>query len=80
MQVNMHEAKSQLSKLGRLVWEGEEVVIARAGEPYLRLMPYREPDRRLGLLKGRIWIADDFDDTPQDVIDSFYESDLDGHL
>ena len=80
MQVNMHEAKSQLSKLGKLVWEGEEVVIARAGEPYLRLMPYREPDRRLGLLKGRIRIADDFDDTPQDVIDSFYESDLDGHL
>lgn len=80
MQVNMHEAKSQLSKLGKLVWEGEEVVIARAGEPYLRLMPYLEPDRRLGLLKGRIWIADDFDDTPQDVIDSFYESDLGGHL
>ncbi len=80
MQVNKHEAKPQLSKLGKLVWEGEEVVIARAGEPYLRLMPYREPDRRLGLLKGRIRIADDFDDTPQDVIDSFYESDLDEHL
>jgi len=42
MKVNMHEAKSQLSRLGRLAWEGEEIVIARAGEPYLRLEPYRE--------------------------------------
>lgn len=80
MQVNMHEAKSQLSKLGRLAWEGEEVVIARAGEPYLRLTPYRRPDRKLGLLEGKIWIADDFDETPQEVIDSFYESDLDDYL
>lgn len=79
MQVNMHEAKSQLSKLGRLAWEGEEVVIARAGKPYLRLTPYREP-RKLGLLEGQIRIADDFDETPQDVIDSFYESDLDDYL
>ena len=80
MLVNMHEAKSQLSKLGRLVWEGEEVVIARAGKPYLRLLPYRAPDRRLGLLEGQIWIADDFDETPQEIIDSFYESDLDDYL
>ena len=42
MKVNMHEAKSQLSRLGRLAWEGEEIVIARSGEPYLRLEPYRE--------------------------------------
>ena len=80
MLVNMHEAKSQLSKLGRLAWEGEEVVIARAGKPYLRLTPYKEPDRRLGLLEGKIWIADDFDETPQDIIDSFYKSDSDDYL
>ena len=40
MQVNMHEAKSQLSKLGQLAWEGEEVIIARAGKPFLKLVPY----------------------------------------
>ena len=39
----MHEAKSQLSKLGKLAWEGEEIIIAKAGEPYLRLEPYRQP-------------------------------------
>ena len=76
MKVNMHEAKSQLSKLGKLAWEGEEIVIAKAGEPYLRLEPYRKPKakRKLGALKGQIWIAPDFDETPQDVIDSFWNS------
>ena len=78
MKVNMHEAKSQLSRLGRLAWEGEEIVIARAGEPWLRLEPYRErrDKRKLGVLKGQIRIAPGFDETPQEVIDSFYESNL----
>ena len=80
MQVNMHEAKSQLSRLGRLAWEGKEVVIARNGEPYLRLTPYERPPRVPGLWKGKGWIADDFDDTPQDVIDSFYSSNTDEEL
>ncbi len=73
MQVNMHEAKSQLSRLGELVWQGEEVVIAKAGKPYLVLSPYRAPagKRKLGLLKDKIWIAPDFDETDQDIIDAF---------
>ncbi|MDE3262383.1 MAG: type II toxin-antitoxin system prevent-host-death family antitoxin [Acidobacteriota bacterium] len=60
----MREAKSQLSRLGRLAWEGEEVVIARAGEPYLRLEPYREPrgERELGGYEGQIWVSPDFDE------------------
>ena len=76
MKVNMREAKAQLSKLGKLAWEGEEIVIAKAGEPYLRLKPYRKPktERKLGALKGQIWIAPDFDETPQEVIDSFWNS------
>ena len=76
MKVNMHEAKSQLSRLGRLAWEGEQIVIAKAGEPYLRLVPYREHKtrRKPGALKGQIWIAPDFDETPQEFIDSFYNS------
>ncbi len=76
MQVNMHEAKSQLSRLGRLAWEGEEVVIAKAGEPYLRLEPFakRPTNRKPGALKGEIWVAEDFDETDQGIIDSFYDS------
>ena len=78
MKVNMHEAKSQLSRLGKLAWEGEEVVIARAGEPWLRLEPYRKrrAKRRLGVLKGKIRISPDFDETPREVIDSFYNSNV----
>ena len=78
MKVNMHEAKSQLSRLGELAWQGEDIVIAKAGKPYLSLVPYREPrkQRKPGRLKGRSSITPDFDETPQDVIDSFYDSKL----
>ena len=65
MQVNMHEAKSQLSRLGELAWQGEEVVITKAGKPYLALSPYRSPTgkRKFGQWKGKVWIAPDFDET-----------------
>ncbi len=65
MQVNVHEAKSQLSRLGELAWQGEEVIIAKAGKPFLNLVPYREErkPRRLGSMKGKIWVAPDFDET-----------------
>ena len=73
MQFNMREAKSQLSKLGQLAWDGEEVIIAKAGKPFLKLVPYRaEQERRpFGLLKGQIWTAPDFDETSQDILDAF---------
>ena len=50
MKVNMHEAKSTLSRLAELACQGEEVVICKAGKPYLRLEPYRErvQERKLG--------------------------------
>ncbi|WP_156820442.1 type II toxin-antitoxin system Phd/YefM family antitoxin [Thioalkalivibrio thiocyanodenitrificans] len=72
-QVNMHEAKSQLSQLGELAWKGEKVVIAKAGKPYLDLLPHREgrAKRTPGRLKGQIWVADDFDQTPHEVIAEF---------
>lgn len=72
-QVNMHEAKSQLSQLGELAWKGEKVVIAKAGKPYLDLLPHREGrvKRTPGRLKGQIWVADDFDQTPPEVIAEF---------
>ena len=71
MQVNMHAAKSQLSKLGELAWRGERIVIAKAGKPYLDLVPHRGSERRLGALKGKIWIAPDFDETPPELIQDF---------
>lgn len=73
MQVNMHEAKSQLSALAEKVWRGERVVIAKAGKPYLDLLPHRENriQRKPGRFKGRIQMADDFDHTPEDIIEAF---------
>ena len=62
-QVNIHEAKTNLSRLLARVEQGEEIIIARGGKPVARLVPFT-PDlapRPLGLLRGRIHIADDFD-------------------
>ena len=73
VQVNMHEAKSRLSELAERVWRGERVIIAKAGKPYLDLTPHRDVpvERRPGRYKGRIRIADDFDETPPEVLDAF---------
>lgn len=70
--VNMHEAKSTLSKLVEKVNDGEEVVIAKAGKPVAKLVKYevKEP-RRLGLYDGQIWIADDFDEPDEELIALF---------
>jgi prevent-host-death family protein len=70
---NMHEAKTQLSKLAERAAQGEEIVIARNGRPLARLvpMPERKP-RKLGLGKGLIWIGEDFDDPlPPDIQEAF---------
>jgi len=61
-QVNIHEAKTHLSRLLERVAAGEEVVIARAGKPIARLVAVTPPVRRPGALRGKIWIAPDFDD------------------
>ncbi len=72
-QVNMHEAKSNLSALVEEVLEGGEVVIARAGKPLARLVAYtpRKEPRKPGRWKEKLWVADDFDATPEEVIAAF---------
>ncbi|MCB1800105.1 MAG: type II toxin-antitoxin system prevent-host-death family antitoxin [Gammaproteobacteria bacterium] len=69
----MYEAKSKLSELGELVWKGERVVIAKAGKPYLDLLPHKgtRKERVPGRLAGQIRIAPDFDVTPPDGIEDF---------
>jgi prevent-host-death family protein len=61
--VNMHEAKSTLSRLVERALAGEEIVIARNGKPLVRLTPVPEKrgQRIPGRSKGRIWMAPDFD-------------------
>ncbi|OJW13058.1 MAG: antitoxin [Planctomycetales bacterium 71-10] len=70
---NIHDAKSRLSKLVEQALRGEEVVIARAGKPLVRLVPI-EADaspRVGGQWKGRVRIAEDFDSLPEDVAEAF---------
>jgi prevent-host-death family protein len=73
VQVNVHEAKTHLSRLLERVERGEEVVISRAGTPVARLVAVERPPRRRvpGGWKGRVWIADDFDETDEEIIRLF---------
>lgn len=71
---NVHEAKTQLSKLLKRVSEGQDVYIARAGVPVARLVPVTLPEseRVLGSERGRITFGDDFDaPLPADLLDAF---------
>jgi prevent-host-death family protein len=71
--VNMHEAKSQLSRLVARVQEGEEILIARSGKPVARLtrLENKKAPRRLGAAKGKVRIAKDFD-APVPGFEEFY--------
>ena len=61
--INIHQAKTHLSRLIEDVASGTEVLIAKGGRPMARLVPLGRDDspRRPGLLKGKLRIADDFD-------------------
>ena len=71
--VNIHDAKTQFSRLLKRVAAGQEVVIARAGEPVARLIPFRQPATRdLGMDAGRVIIAADFDaPLPESILADF---------
>lgn len=73
-QINIHEAKTHLSRLLEEVEAGEEVIIARNGRPIARLVPHKpvRTQRKPGALKGKIWLAEDFNETPRELIDEFY--------
>ena len=70
--VNVHEAKTHFSKLLERAHQGEEVIIAKAGKPYARLVPLTEtaPERRPGRLAGRV---DDafFEPLPEEELEAW---------
>ena len=70
----MHEAKTQLSKLVERAEAGEDIVIARRGKPVARLVPLAGMGSFAsvrGAWRGRVRIAEDFDDLPDDIAESF---------
>ncbi len=66
---NIREARTHLSRLVALVEAGEEVVIARAGRPVARIVPYRQQahERKPGLLKGQVTILPGFDEMDKEI-------------
>jgi prevent-host-death family protein len=71
---NIHEAKTHLSRLVERAANGEEIIIAKAGKPMAKLVPYVEekpPHRKPGAWKGKIWMADDFDELTEDIMAAF---------
>lgn len=79
MVVNLEDAKADLSSLIERAASGEDVLIAAADRPLVRLVPVEQaqhskaPPRKPGMMKGQIWMADDFDDPlPPDILKAFY--------
>jgi len=72
-QVNIHDAKTHLSRLVERAEAGEEILIARAGRPVARLVPLRARTgpREPGLWRGRVHIAPDLDETDGALLDAF---------
>jgi len=72
--INVHEAKTRFSGLLRRVAAGEEITIANRGVPVARLVPVpaEQGARKLGTLRGQVFIPDDFDaPLPEELLDAF---------
>lgn len=78
MQVNIHQAKTNLSKLIAMTLAGQDVIIAKAGKPVAKLVAYKEKlkPRKPGLWKGKVWISDDFNDEDPEINKLFYDGDI----
>jgi prevent-host-death family protein len=71
--INIHEAKTHLSRLVERVEAGEEITLARAGRPVARLVPYRarQEPRRLGIWRDQVSISPDFDAPLPEIAEAF---------
>lgn len=78
MEVNVHKAKTHLSKLLERVALGEEVIIAKAGTPVAKLVPFdQQPQTRIfGSAKGEFTVSDDFDEADREIEALFYEGEI----
>ena len=73
MIINVSEAKTKLSKLIDMAFQGEEIIIAKNNLPLVELIPHKPKEKRkLGLLKGKMDIPDDFLEEDPEITDMFY--------
>lgn len=69
--VNVHDLKTNYSKyLDKVVNEGGEVILGKHGKPVAKIVPLAQQPRKPGILKGKIWIADDFDEPMMELWDT----------
>ena len=76
-QVNIHEAKTNLSRLIEKAAQGEPFIIAKSGKPMVRVTAYTpppDPTKRVGFLSGMIKVPDDFDSMGREKIQAMFES------
>lgn len=77
--VNIHEAKTHLSRLVEKAAKGEAFIIAKAGRPMVKVVPLQAEERpkpqRLGFMKGEFKVPDDFDTMMQDDIQRMFHGD-----
>ncbi|HXV61217.1 MAG TPA: type II toxin-antitoxin system Phd/YefM family antitoxin [Vicinamibacteria bacterium] len=74
-EVNVHEAKTHLSRLLARVAAGEEIIISKAGKPVARLVPFHGAGKKRvpGQDRGKVWIAEDFDAPLPEEIQKLFE-------
>ena len=74
--INIHEAKTHLSRLVEKAARGEPFIIAKAGKPMVKVIPFDQPpeseQRRLGFMVGQISVPDDFDRMGSDDIEDLF--------
>jgi prevent-host-death family protein len=75
--VNIHEAKTHLSRLIEAAAKGEPFIIAKAGKPLVKVVPVDAPTapRRLGFMRGAFTVPDDFDTMDQEEIEKLFYGD-----
>lgn len=75
--VNIHEAKTHLSKLVEKAAKGEPFIIAKAGKPLVKVVPIeaKKKPKRFGFLKGKIHVPDDFNEMDEEIARLFYGED-----
>jgi prevent-host-death family protein len=72
--INIHEAKTNLSKLVNKTMKGEEVIIGKAGKPVAKLVAYKSKNKKriTGIWKGKVWMSEDFNDEDEEINKLFY--------
>lgn len=70
-QITLQNAEKNWTEILQKALNGEEVIIERDGKPVAKVSPIKADEDWFGMDDGKIWIADDFDETPQEIIDAF---------